>query len=81
MISRNNTTIDIDMRQRSTETRIWKLANNYVALAEDWPDIHPDIIEGAKQMIAEDIVIHERYEEYEVCSRLKKAFEYLEQFK
>ena len=81
MISRNNTTIDIDMKHRSTEKRIWKIANNYVAIAEDYPDVNPDIIEGAKNMIAEDILMFEKQEEYEVCGRLKKAFEYLEQFK
>jgi|TARA_B110000902_G_C13968207_1_gene460146 hypothetical protein len=81
MISKNKTTIDIDMKHRSTEKRIWKIANNYVAIAEDYPDVNPDIIEGAKNMIAEDILMFEKQEEYEVCGRLKKAFEYLEQFK
>ena len=81
MISKNKTTIDIDMKHRSTEKRIWKIANNYVAIAEDYPDVNPDIIEGAKNMIAEYILMFEKQEEYEVCGRLKKAFEYLEQFK
>ena len=81
MVSRNNTTIDTMMKDRRDEKRIWKLANNYVAIAEDHPDIHPDIIEGAKHMIAEDMLMFEKQEEYEVCARLKKAFEYLEQFK
>tara|TARA_R110002153_G_scaffold21472_1_gene71601 strand:- start:91 stop:336 length:246 start_codon:yes stop_codon:yes gene_type:complete len=81
MISKNKTTIDIDMKHRSTEKRIWKIANNYVAIAEDYPDVNPDIIEGAKNMIAEDMLMFEKQEEYEVCGRLKKAFEYLEQFK
>ena len=81
MMSRNNTTIDIKMKDRRDEKRIWKIANNYVAIAEDYPDVNPDIIEGAKNMIAEDMLMFEKQEEYEVCGRLKKAFEYLEQFK
>tara|TARA_R110000764_G_scaffold97367_1_gene181588 strand:+ start:435 stop:668 length:234 start_codon:yes stop_codon:yes gene_type:complete len=60
---------------------IWMIVEDYLAMAEDWPEIHPDNIEGAKDMIAEDLVIFERTEEYEKCARLKKAFEYLEQFK
>tara|TARA_R110001632_G_scaffold7873_1_gene31090 strand:+ start:553 stop:786 length:234 start_codon:yes stop_codon:yes gene_type:complete len=63
------------------EDMIWMIVQDYLAMAEDWPEIHPDNIEGAKDMIAEDLVIFERTEEYEKCARLKKAFEYLEQFK
>tara|TARA_R110000744_G_C19245599_1_gene549711 strand:+ start:737 stop:976 length:240 start_codon:yes stop_codon:yes gene_type:complete len=58
-----------------------KIVRDYLAMAEDWPDIHPNIVEGAKDMIAEDIIIFERYEEYEKCARLKKAFEQLGKFK
>jgi len=63
------------------EDLIWMIVKDYLAMAEDFPEIHPDNIEGAKDMIAEDLVIFERTEEYERCARLKKAFEYLEQFK
>ena len=58
-----------------------KIVRDYLAMAEDWPDIHPNIVEGAKDMIAEDIIIFEKNEEYERCARLKKAFEKLEKLK
>lgn len=77
----NTSTIDMKSKKRIQEDKIWRLVEDYLAMAEDWPEIHPDNIEGAKDMIVEDIVIFERTEEYERCARLKKAFEYLEQFK
>jgi hypothetical protein len=77
----NTSTIDMKSKKRIQEDKIWMLVEDYLAMAEDFPEIHPDNIEGAKDMIAEDIVIFERTEEYERCARLKKAFEYLEQFK
>lgn len=64
-----------------TDRKIWKVVKRYIATAEDFPEIHPDHIEGAKDMIAEDIIIFERLEEYEKCSLLKKAYQQLEQFK
>jgi len=67
--------------KKRQEDLIWMIVKDYLAMAEDFPEIHPDNIEGAKDMIAEDLVIFERTEEYERCARLKKAFEYLEQFK
>lgn len=74
----------VNMRPKNLkrhENNIWKIIEGYLAIAEDYPEIHPDHVEGALDMIAEDIVIFERYEEYEKCARLKKAFEYLEQLK
>ena len=74
----------VKMRPRNLkrhEDNIWKIIEGYLAIAEDYPDIHPDNVEGALDMIAEDIHIFERYEEYEKCAQLKKAFEYLEKFK
>ena len=76
-------TDQFDMRTKlhREEDKIWKLVEEYLAMAEDWPDIHPNIVEGAKDMIAEDIIIFEKNEEYERCARLKKAFEKLEKLK
>ena len=68
-------------KKQKQEDKIWNLVEDYLAMAEDFPEIHPDNIEGAKNMLAEDIVIFERQENYEVCAQLKKAFEKLEQFK
>ena len=62
-------------------SKIWKVVKRYLATAEDFPEVHPDYIEGAKDMIAEDIIIFERLEEYERCSILKKAYQQLEQLK
>jgi hypothetical protein len=67
--------------KQKQEDMVWMIVDDYLAMAEDFPEIHPDNIEGAKDMIAEDLVIFERTEEYERCSLLKKAFEKLEQFK
>ena len=77
----NTCNIDMRTKHQIEEDKIWKVVEDYLAMAEDFPEIHPDNIEGAKDMIAEDIIIFERTEEYERCARLKKAFEKLEQLK
>ncbi len=63
------------------DREIRKVMKGYLAMAEDFPEYHPDMLEGAKDMVLEDIVIHERLEHYETCALLKKVFEQLEQFK
>ena len=77
----NTSAIKMKSKKQRQEDRIWKLVDEYLGMAEDWPDIHSNIIEGAKNMLAEDIVTFERLEEYEICAELKKAFEKIEQLK
>jgi hypothetical protein len=73
--------IQKDNIMNNTDRKILRVVRRYLATAEDFPEIHPDYIEGAKDMIAEDIIIFERLEEYEKCSLLKKAYQKLEQLK
>lgn len=72
---------DMRSKKEKDEDRTWSLVRRYLATAEDWTEMNPDIIEGAQDLIAEDILKFEAQEEYEACSRLKKAFERLEQLK
>ena len=74
-------TIDFKYMEPKNEERIWRVAARYVAIAEDYAEVNPNIIEGAKNLLAEDILMFEQQEEYEVCLQLKKAFEYLDQVK
>ena len=67
-------------KERDTDTT-WRIVRRYLATAEDWTEMNPDIIEGAQDLIAEDMIKFESQEEYELCARLKKAFEQLEQLK
>ncbi len=72
-----------DMRskkQKDADTT-WRIVRRYLATAEDWTEMNPNIIEGAQDLIAEDMIKFESQEEYELCARLKKAFEQLEQLK
>jgi len=62
-------------------TIIWKLVKGYISNASKWPVDGKSIREHAKDMIAEDILSFEKEEEYEVCARLKKAFEQIENLK
>ena len=78
--NRSSTTY-MKSKKEKHEDKVLRIVEEYLAMAEDFPEVHADIIEGAKNMIAEDILMFEKQEEYEVCGRLKKAFEYLEQFK
>lgn len=63
------------------ETIIWKLVKGYISNASKWPADGKSIREHAKDMIAEDILSFEKEEEYEICARLKKAFEHIENLK
>tara|TARA_R110000751_G_scaffold7330_1_gene30155 strand:+ start:445 stop:681 length:237 start_codon:yes stop_codon:yes gene_type:complete len=67
-------------KERDTDTT-WRIVRRYLATAEDWTEMNPNIIEGAQDLIAEDMIKFESQEEYELCARLKKAFEQLEQLK
>lgn len=67
-------------KERDTDTT-WRIVRRYLATAEDWTEMNPNIIEGAQDLIAEDMIKFESQEEYELCARLKKAFEYLDQLK
>ena len=72
---------DMRSKKQKDEDKTWRIVRRYLGSAEDWPEINTNIIEGAQDMIAEDILKFEAQEEYEICSRLKKAFEQLEQLK
>ena len=78
----NRSSVDImKSKEQREEDKIWKLVEEYLAMAEDFPEVHSNIIEGAKDMLAQDILTFERQEQYEICSRLKKAFDKLEQLR
>lgn len=72
---------DMKSKKEKDEDTTWNVVRRYLATAEDWTEMNPNIIEGAQDLIAEDMIKFESQEEYELCARLKKAFEQLEQLK
>ena len=72
---------DMKSKKEKDKDTTWRIVRRYLATAEDWTEMNPNIIEGAQDLIAEDMIKFESQEEYELCARLKKAFEQLEQLK
>ena len=68
-------------KERDTDTT-WRIVRRYLATAEDWTEMNPNIIEGAQDYDCRRYDLNSKsQEEYELCARLKKAFEQLEQLK
>ena len=76
-----SSTTNMKSKKERQEDKVLRIVEEYLAMAEDFPEVHADIIEGAKDMLAEDILTFERQEQYEICARLKKAFDTLEKLR
>ena len=76
-----SSTTNMKSKKEKHEDKVLRIVEEYLAMAEDFPEVHADIIEGAKDMLAQDILTFERQEQYEICARLKKAFDTLEKLR
>ena len=76
-----SSTTNMKSKKERQEDKVLRIVEEYLAMAEDFPEVHADIIEGAKDMLAQDILTFERQEQYEICARLKKAFDTLEKLR